>query len=318
MGEATEVYVGIDVSKGHLDVGTWPVKKGQRFTNDDEGIKALKRWLNGETVKLVVVEATGGFEALLVGEMHTAKVAIAVVNPRQARNFAQATGQLAKTDQIDAFVLAHFASVIQPRPQEPLDEATQELEALVARRRQLVEMRVAEQNRRSATRIAKVRKNIEQTIEWLNARIKDVDKDLDRSVRQSVAWRSDEDLLRSIPGIGPVVARTLLTGLRELGKINNKAITKLAGLAPMAHDSGTQKGKRRIWGGRGPVRDVLYMAALAAIRHCASFKDLYQRLLAHGKAKKVAIVACMRQLLIVANACMRDRARWNPAKELTA
>jgi transposase len=234
------------------------------------------------------------------------------------RDFAKATGQLAKTDRLDALVLAHFASAIRPAPQEPRDEATRELEALVARRRQLVEMRVAEQNRRGATRIAKIRKDIDQNIQWLSARIKDLDQDLNRSVRQSPAWRTEENLLRTIPGIGPVVARTLLTALPELGKLNRKAIAKLVGVAPLAHDSGTHNGKRRIWGGRGQVRSVLYMAALAAVRHCPGFKALHARLVASGKAKKLALVACMRKLLIVANACMRDRARWNPDKALTS
>jgi transposase len=311
-------FVGVDVAKKHLDVAVRPSLTKRRFNNDQPGIGGLIRWLQDLSPQLVVLEATGGMEAPLVAELHLSKLRVAVVNPRQVRDFAKATGQLAKTDALDAGVLAHFAEVIRPAPRAEPDEALSELEALVLRRRQLVEMRVAEQNRLGVARRAKIKESIRAAIEWLSAQIRSLDKDIDQLVRHTDAWRVDEDLLRSAKGVGKVLSRTLLVALPELGTLNRKQIAKLVGVAPLNRDSGTLRGHRCIWGGRAHVRDVLYMATLSAIRHNGTIRSFYARLMSVGKQKKVAIVACMRKLLVILNACKRDRARFDASRALPA
>lgn len=303
-------FVGIDVSKDQLDVsdgaGRWVVP------NDPAGIAALLDDLKRPTPKLVVLEATGGYESAVAGALAAAGHAVAVVNPRQVRHFAQATGELAKTDRIDAGLLAQFAERIQPEPR-PLSDALQEqLCALVARRRQLIEMRIAETNRLRHTPRGPVEKSLQSHVRWLERQIGRVDTDLDELVRKSPLWREKEDLLRGIPGIGPTTARTLLAELPELGRLDHKEIAALAGVAPFNRDSGQLRGRRCIWGGRATVRRALYMATVSATRHNPVIGAFYRRLRARGKPPKVALVAAMRKLLVITNAIAASGQPWNP------
>ena len=259
----------------------------------------------------VVLEATGGFEMLVAGELELAGLPVSLVNPRQVRSFARATGRLAKTDTIDAQVLAQFAEAVKP-PVRPLpDEETRELRALVDRRRQLLMMVTSERNRlRNASR--RVRPLIQEHIRWLKQQIEDLDKDISDLIRSSPVWRAHEDLLRSVPGVGPVLSSTLLTHLPELGKLNRGQVAALVGVAPLNRDSGAFRGKRSVWGGRTAICSALYMAALVATRHNPVIKAFYQRLRAVGKAKKVALTACMRKLLLILNSMSQRRTRWGP------
>ena len=304
-------FVGIDVSEEWLDVALRPAGEAWRVANDADGIAALVARLTPLTPTLVVLEATGGREALIALELGTAKLPVAVVNPRQVRDFARATGQLAKTDRLDAAILAHFAEAIRPDPRPLPDAATRALQALVARRRQLQGMLVAERNRR---RVAEegVRASLDEHIAWLRARVADLDRDLARELRSSPLWRAEADLLRSAKGVGPVLAATLIADVPELGTLDRQQIAALVGLAPLARDSGKRRGERHIWGGRGDVRAVLYMAALNAIRTNPPIRAFYARLTAQGKPFKVAITACMRKLLVTLNAIKRDGTRWDP------
>jgi transposase len=304
------MFIGIDVSKARLDVAMRPSAEKLSVSNDEVGIQALVKRLSELKPVLIVLEATGGLERSVSGTLGSAQLPVVVVNPRQVRDFAKATGQLAKTDRIDAEVMARFAEVIRP-PLRPLpDEVSLELRALIARRRQLIEMMVAEKNRLSAASKA-VRKRIAAHIRWLETELDRADKDLDHSIRQSSIWQEHEDLLRSAPGIGPVVSRTLLAELPELGRLNRKQIAALVGIAPLNCDSGTFRGRRGIWGGRATVRAVLYMAALVASRRNSVIRDFYKRLRDKGKAPKVALVACMRKLLIILNAMIKHKTRWS-------
>ena len=259
----------------------------------------------------VVLEATGGYEMLVAGELELAGLPVSLVNPRQVRSFARATGRLAKTDAIDAQVLAQFAEAIKP-PVRPLpDQETRELRALVDRRRQLLGMVTSERNRlRNASR--RVRPLIQEHIQWLKQQVDDLDKDISELIRSSPVWRAQEDLLCSVPGVGPVLSSTLLTHLPELGSLNRGQVAALVGVAPLNRDSGAFRGKRSIWGGRAAVRSALYMAALVATRHNPVIKAFYQRLRAAGKAKKVALTACMRKLLLILNCMLLRRTRWGP------
>jgi transposase len=279
-------------------------------TNDETGIAELVAKVTEISPTLVVLEATGGLQVPAVTALALGGVPVAVVNPRQVRDFAKALGRLAKTDALDADVLARFAEAVRPQARPIPDEQALHLAALLTRRRQLVEMTTSELNRMAATRVAKVRRGIEQHIEWLRKRIGDVDGELDAAIRETPVWRDKDDLLRSVPGIGPVVSRTLLVELPELGRLNRKQIAALVGVAPMNRDSGTMRGQRRIWGGRATVRAALYMAALVAVRHNPRFKAFYQGLLQRGKLKKVALVACMRKMLTTVNAMARTRTPW--------
>jgi transposase len=313
MSEATgrPVYAGIDVSKAVLDVAIEPGGQTWRATNDEAGIGSLVARLRAVGPVLVVLEATGGMEVALAGALAVAGLPVAVVNPRQVRDFARSTGRLAKTDRLDAQVLAHFAERIRPNPRPLPDAATRALEAVVTRRRQLLEMRTAEGNRRAGAPAA-FRPDLDEHIAWLSARIDQLDRELARLVEASPLWRAHEDLLRSCKGVGPVVATTLLAELPELGTLNRKQIAALVGVAPFNRDSGTLRGKRAIWGGRASVRAALYLAALTAARCNPVVRAFYLRLLTAGKAKKVALTACMRKLLTILNAMVRHHARWAP------
>lgn len=303
------IYVGIDVCKDSLEVAQRPDGEAWRLSNDGRGIAALVERLAQSRPTLVILEATGGMEMPLVRALVAAQLPAVVVNPRQVREFARATGRLAKTDTIDAHVLAQFGEAVQPEIRPLPDAATQELSALLTRRRQLIEMLTAEKNRlRSAART--VRGDIEDHIHWLECRLSDLDDDLDQAIRSSPLWRERHDLLRSTPGVGPVLSRTLLAELPELGAINRKEIAALVGVAPLNRDSGHFRGKRRVWGGRAHVRSALYMAALVATRRNPVIKAFYERLLAMGKPKKVALTACMRKLLTILNAMARDHRSW--------
>jgi transposase len=278
--------------------------------NDEAGIAALVGRLRPLAPTLIVLEATGGFETAVVAALAAAGLAVVVANPRQVRDFAKATGQLAKTDALDAQVLALFAERVRPEPRPLLDEAARGLDALLTRRRQLLEMRTAEQNRLGFAAAGAVRRDITQHIHWLERRLRDVDSDLEQVIRTSPVWRAKEDLLRSVPGVGPVVSRTLLGELPELGRLTHRQIAALVGVAPRACDSGTLRGKRIVWGGRAPVRAALYMAALVASRCNPVIRAFYARLRAAGKPAKVALVACMRKLLTIMNAMVRNGTRW--------
>jgi len=261
---------------------------------------------------LVVLEATGGFEHAVVAALATAGMPVVVANPRQVRDFARATGQLAKTDAIDAQLLALFAERVRPTPRPLPDEAAQALDAVLTRRRQLLEMLTAERNRLGLAR-PPVARRIRTHIRWLERELADVDRDLGRLIEQSPLWRTQDDLLQSVPGVGPVVSRTLLGELPELGRLTHKQIAALVGVAPLARDSGTLRGRRLVWGGRASVRAVLYMGALVATRWNPVIRAFYQRLRAAGKPPKVALVACLRKLLIILNAMARTGTSWRHA-----
>jgi len=302
-------YIGIDIAKADLDVCVRGSNLRRRFARERE-LPELISWLETFKPALVVMEATGGFEAVVAAAIAGAGIDMAVVNPRQVRDFAKASGQLAKTDKLDAEVLAHFAEAIRPRVTTLPDEQTSELQALVLRRRQLVEMIVVERNRRGATRSASMKRNIDAHLEWLKSQLDDLDNDISKSVRDSAIWREKDNLLQSVPGVGRVLSATLLTSLPELGKLAHRELAALVGVAPLNRDSGTKRGARRIWGGRHEVRAVLYMAAVACTRWNPTLKALYARLVAAGKPKKVALVACMRKLLVILNSIIRTGRPW--------
>lgn len=305
-------FVGIDVSKAWLDVGIRPSGESYRVANTEEGHQELLRRLTEAGPALVVLEASGGYHLAVVAALALGKIPVAVVNPRQVRDFAKATGKLAKTDTIDAKVLAHFADVVRPEPKPLPDEDTQVLQALVTRRRQIVEMITAEGNRLTQSPKS-IRANIEAHIEWLRRELKRSDDDIGKALRNSPVWVARENILRSAQGIGRVTTATLCCELPELGTLNRKQIAALVGVAPLNQDSGTMRGKRKIWGGRAAVRRVLYMAALVATRKNPVIKTFYQRLLAAGKPKKLALVACMRKMLVILNAMVRTQTAWQTA-----
>jgi transposase len=303
-------YIGIDVAKDWLDIaargGTpW------RARNDEGGIAEVVERLGASSPEVIILEATGGYEMPLVGALTAATLPAVVVNPRQVRAFAKAIGRLAKTDAIDAQVLAHFGEAVQPKVRLLPDATAQGLSAIVNRRRQLIEMVTAEKNRLRTANHA-VRRNIKRHIAWLEQQIVELDQELAQQVRSSPAWRERDDLLQSVPGIGPVSSFTLLAQLPELGRLSGKEIAMLAGVAPLNRDSGNWSGKRTVWGGRAHVRGALYMAALVGTRHNPVIRGFYQRLLAAGKPKKVALIACMRKLLTILNAISRTRTPWQP------
>ena len=308
-------HVGIDVSKGRLDVYVLP--EGEHFVvaNDGAGIELLLDRLLGARSALVVLEASGRYERPAAAALASAGIAVSVVNPRQARDFAKATGRLAKTDRIDAEVLARLAGAVGPRPSVLPDEEAQALQAILTRRRQLLEMLVSENNRLQMA-LEAVAERIRAHIEWLKKELERTDKDLDEAVEASSTFKENEALLRSVPGVGPVLARTLLAELPELGRLDHRRLSALVGVAPFNRDSGTFRGKREVWGGRAAVRAALYMGALVATRHNPVLKGFYERLLKAGKPKKVALVACMRKLLTILNAVLRDHSCWCPTHPL--
>ncbi len=310
-----DIYVGIDVSKARLDIAARPSGETWSADNDEEGIEALLDRLRGMRPALVVLEASGGYERSMIAALAAAGLPVAVVNPRQARDFAKATGKLAKTDSLDAQALAHFGEAVCPEVRPVPDEQARELAAILARRRQVVGMLVAEGNRLE-TSISPVRDRIKAHIGFLEAELDVLDGDLDRAIRDSPVWREKDELLRSVPGVGPRVSATLLADLPELGTVDNKKVAALVGVAPLNRDSGVFRGKRRVWGGRATVRQMLYMAAVTAARCNPVFKEFYGRLVAAGKSKKVALTACMRKLLVVLNSMLRHGTHWgqpNPA-----
>ncbi len=310
MNEAADVIVGIDVAKAALDVAVRPRGEARHLANAAAGIGELVGWMQALSPEVIVVEATGGYEAPLVAELGIAHLPVAVVNPRQVRDFARATGRLAKTDRLDAQALAHFGQAMRPTPRPLPDEDTQALAALVERRRQVVAMRTAEENRLGATRVAPVRARIQAHLAWLEADLGEIDGDLQQQLRASPLWREQDDLLQSVPGIGPIIALTLLAQLPELGRLSHGQIAALVGVAPLNRDSGTLRGRRAVWGGRQAVRTALYMGTLRATRCNPAIRLFYDRLLAAGKAKKVALVACMHKLLTILNAMRKHQTPW--------
>lgn len=308
--EVGSIFVGIDVSKARLDMAMRPLGESDSFSNDEAGIKVLVKRLGQMQPALIVLEATGGIERQVTGALASAELPVVVVNPRQVRDFAKATGQLAKTDAIDAGVLARFAEAVRPAVRPLPDEVSLELRALIARRRQIIEMIVAEHNRLNGASKG-VKKRIDAHIRWLESELERVDQDLDQRIRQSPIWQEKEDLLKSAPGIGPVTSRSLIADLPELGQLNRKQIAALVGIAPLNRDSGTLRGRRGIWGGRAGVRAALYMATLAASRRNAVIKAFYTRLRKAGKPAKVALIACMRKLLTILNAMIKHKTYWS-------
>ena len=310
--KSDEQFVGIDVSKQTLEVACWPGDEHGVFSHDGPGMAKLVKRLERMAPALIVLEATGGLEVPVAAALAAAKLPVVVVNPRQSRDFAKATGQLAKTDRIDAKLLAQFARAVRP-PLRPLkDSQTRELEALLRRRRQLLDMHTAERNRlASASR--GVSKDIQAHLQWLEKRLKDIDKALTHAIQDSPVWREKDELLQSVPGVGPGLSRHAIAQLPELGTLNRHEIAALAGLAPFSCDSGQFRGKRRIWGGRAALRNALYMATLSAVRCNPVIRGFYQRLKDTGKEHKVAMVACMRKLLVILNAMIKNRTPWSPA-----
>lgn len=298
-------FVGIDVSKTTLDVATWTSKAYRRFSNEPQGIQELIAWLKELRPELIVLEATGGLELPFVAELAYVKMPVAVVNPRRIREFARSIGQLAKTDKLDAKVMAHFGAATHPEARQLPTEEEEKLTALMTRRRQIIEMLTAEKNRVHSTRFA-MKERIETHITWLEKELQDLDKEIADFIQQSPLWKEKEQLLRSVPGIGPVTSATLLAMLPELGTLNRQKIAALVGVAPVNKDSGKRQKKRRVFGGSANVRSVLYMAALSASKHNPRIKAFYDHLLRMGKEKKVALTACMRKLLVILNAIVRN------------
>jgi transposase len=303
-------YVGIDVSKAELEVACTTWAASQRLANASDGHDALVKMLRDVPVIRIVVEATGGYEREVVAALLAAKLPVVVVNPRQARDFAKATGRLAKTDAIDAAVLARFAEAIEPDLRPLADEKALVLQDHIARRRQLIQMRTAETNRMGKARHATVRSSIQAVLDTIDQQLQDLDKQLDQLIRQSPAWQEKVDLLKGVPGIGDQTARCLVAQLPELGQCSRQQIAALVGVAPINRDSGAMRGRRTIAGGRSAVRCALYMATLVAVRHNPMIRAYYRRLLSAGKLKKVALVAAMRKLLLVLNAMLRDQKPW--------
>jgi transposase len=304
-----ERFIGIDVASQHVDVCVRPDGDAKRFGTEG-GYEELISLVRSFSPALIVMEATGGYEAPVAAALATAGLAVAVVNPRQVRDFAKATGKLAKTDKLDAAVIAHFAEAVRPEVRPLPDEQTRELQALVVRRRQLVEMLVSEQSRLRMCTSTATKKDIQKHVDWLKKRVASHDDDIGHSVRRSPIWREKDDLLQSVPGVGPVTSSTLLVSLPELGTLDRRKISALVGVAPLNRDSGTMRGKRVIWGGRSDVRAVLYMAATVGARRNPRLKATYERLVAAGKSKKLALVACIRKLLTIANAILREKTPW--------
>jgi transposase len=309
------MFIGIDVAKAELVVGVRPTGTGWTAVNDDQGVRALVTRIQALGPVLIVLEATGGYELLCVAALAAAGLPVVVVNPRQVRDFARATGQLAKTDRIDAEILARFADTVRPEPRTLPTVEAQELDALLTRRRQLLEMLGAERNRLGqvfGSGKKPVKKSLTAHIVFLEKALVRAEAELDAMIAQSALWKAQDELLRSVPGVGPILSRTLLADLPELGRLSRREIAKLAGVAPLSRDSGTMRGRRFVQGGRAPVRAVLYMAAMVAARRNPVIKAFYARLVAAGKPKKLALVACMRKLLTVLNVMVRTTTPWNP------
>jgi len=308
-----EHFIGIDVAKDRLDVHTRPGGEVFAVARDSNGLAMLVERLQRLAPALVALEATGGYETVVASALGAAQLPLAVVNPRQIRDFARATGKLAKTDRIDAAAIAHFAEAVRP-PARPLADAeARALGELVARRRQVIEMTIAERHRRRMASQRRVIRAIERHLALLQAELSELEGDIDDAIRKSPAWQADADLLASVPGVGKVTLRTLIAELPELGHLNRRKIAALVGVAPINCDSGTLRGRRTIAGGRPAVRTALYMAALVASRANPVIAAYYAKLRAAGKTGKQALVACMRRLVVILNAILRDRKPWQPA-----
>ena len=305
------VFIGIDVSKAWVDVAVRPTGEAWRVDQDQAGVEALVLRLQAMRPQCIVMEATGGYEAPIAAALGAAGLPVAVVNPRQVRDFARSQGKLAKTDRLDAAVIAHFGQASGVTGQALRSPEARALEGLVARRRQIIQMRTAEQQRRQRA-LPVVREGIEEVIALLNRQVKEIDDELGRRLRESPLWREREDLLRSVPGIGPATVFSLLAELPELGSLDRREAAAVVGVAPLNRDSGKHRGSRRCWGGRGRVRAALYMAALVGVRYNPTLKEFYERLLRAGKPKKVALTACMRKLLTILNAMLKHHTAWNP------
>jgi transposase len=303
------MFVGIDVSKAWLDVAVHERQETTRFRNDEAGIGDLVQVLKRLKPDLLVLEPTGGFEMLVVAELSQAGLPLAVVNGKRIRDFAKATGRLAKTDKLDARVLAHFAAALRPEVRSLRTEEEEQLAALLLRRRQIVDMLTVEKNRLVTVR-ANLRADLEAHIQWLSNHLHELDQEIAQFVKGSPLWEQKNTLLQSVPGVGPLTAATMLGMLPELGQLNRQQIAALVGVAPFNKDTGGKKGKRRIFGGRADVRSVLYMAALSAKKHNPLIRKFYERLIRHGKEKKVALTACMRKLLVILNAMLRTNQPW--------
>lgn len=306
-----ECFIGIDVSKATLDLASLPDAETWTVTNDDTGLIELLPRVVALAPALIVLEATGGFESAVVTALAKLGLPVVVVNPRQVRDFAKSMGRLAKTDAIDALTLALFGERVRPVLRSLPDEAAQQLDALLTRRRQLIEMLTAEKNRLGFAR-GPVRRDITRHLRWMEKRLAEVDRDLTQAIATSPLYRAQDDLLQSVPGVGRVTSLTLLGKLPELGRLSRRQIAALVGVAPLNRDSGTKRGKRFVWGGRAPVRAVLYMAALVGVKHNPILRAFYERLCTAGKVFKVAITACMRKLLTILNAMVRHQSRWDP------
>ena len=305
-----DIFIGIDVSKARLDVAVLPSNQSWSVANTDEGITELIAKVGRP--KLIIMEATGGFEKRALIALAAADLPAMAVNPRNVRDFAKSLGLLAKTDRIDARVLALFADRIRPQCRPLADEETRGLQALIIRRRQILDMIMAEQNRLGTIDHSKVRRKILEHIKWLKKDLHITDYDLDQAIKNSPAWQQKSDLLKSVPGVGRVTVLTCLSQLPELGRLTSKQIAALVGLAPFNRDSGAMRGRRATWGGRASIRAVLYMATLSAVRRNPPIKAFYQRLRAAGKIPMVALIACARKLLTVLNAVARDQRPWSP------
>jgi transposase len=309
-----ETYVGIDVAKDKLDVHVRPGGEAFCVTRDAKGLVELVQRLQAlHAPMLIVLEATGGFERTVAAALAAAKLPLVVVNPRQIRDFARAVGRLAKTDAIDAAIIAHFAEALQLEPRPIRDDEAQALDDLVSRRRQLIDMIVAETNRKKAITSKRIVREIERHLLYLQKLLTELDGDIDDAIRSSPVWREKEELMISVPGVAQKTARSLIAELPELGTLDRRSIASLVGVAPMNRDSGTMRGKRKIRGGRATVRSALYMATVAAIRWNPPLRDTYQRLRAAGKPAKLAIVAVMRKLVVTLNAIIRDKTPWKTA-----
>jgi transposase len=310
--QMVESFVGIDVAKNTLDLRLEPAGESLHVAYDDAGVAEICRRLQAAPPTLIVMEATGGLETRLASELAAGGLPLAVINPRQARDFAKASGQLAKTDRVDAAVLANFARAIRPAVRPLKDADTRDLDDLVTRRRQLIDMRVQETLRLGSAGSKALQKNLKAHIAWLDKRIADIDADLRQRLRTSDVWRAKDDLLRGIPGVGAVTTLTMLAKVPELGQLNRREIAKLTGVAPLSDDSGRHRGKRSIWGGRADVRAVLYMATVSAMGCNPAIKAFAERLKHAGKPAKVVIVACMRKLLTIMNSMMKNNTPWTP------
>ncbi len=306
-----KVYVGVDVAKGTLDVAVTDSEEARQFANNAKGISQAVSYIAGLKPAMIILEATGNLEMPLAAALQADRLPVVVINPRQVRDFARATGALAKTDTIDARILALFGARVKPQIRPLPDKKARDMRSLLTRRRQLVEMLTSEHNR-VLQADEEVRPGIEAHIEWLKETISEMDEDIEDRIRRSPSWREKDSLLKSVPGVGKVVSTAILIELPELGKLNRRKIAALVGVAPLNRDSGTMRGKRTVWGGRAKLRSTLYMAALVASRRNPIITAFYQRLLDAGKAKKVALVACMRKLLTILNSMMRTMTAWQP------